>query len=183
MNSTSTAKDQLISILEKSITRIIRDEIREIVRSELRMVVNELKSSVGTQLNESVAQHTVSNQVVRRPAPVLSQNATLQSLLADTFDRSAGGNENVPTTGQEVNFYSAPQNQIVAPNLGGEQALSLHQAIPSYEGDMGGSGEQGGLKPVGNPVQIIESSPGLARALTRDYRSLLKAVDRKKRGR
>lgn len=174
--------DELAESIAKKLRKDMMQEIREIVRSEFKIMLNEINQPSQQPQARSVESERHYNPKTK--PPVLSSNASLQSLLEDTFIRSNGGNEHIPVEGSVDNYYapgpSSPRNDVRQEFLTSMtgKGLTLNEAIPDYAGEGGG---ESGLRPSGNVAAIIQNSPGLAHALTRDYSQLMKHINKKKR--
>lgn len=159
------------AVLERLIRRIIREEFDRMKRD----MINELKSAPYIESNEML----VEQQVMEQKVPRFSSNELLNSLIGDTYLRSNGGNEHISVEGTNLPMQSSNRQQPTAKHSFNKKGLSLQEAIPTYDAQdyRGASFENGGLR-VDNAAAIIQQSPGLQRALTRDYSELIKAFKR-----
>lgn len=173
-------KSKAVLALETIIRRVIRQEMENLRTQIVNELLESLQSVGVQQLNESSDFRSMVE--APRPQPTFAKNGLLNELLGDSYLRSGGGNEYIPTEAD----HRSQQVVINRPNQGNrqllrnDQALSLEEAIPVYDAAEGtGDGVGSGGLRVADPLSVIKANPVLERALTRNYSDLMKAMKKK----
>lgn len=147
---------------------VLEKLIRKVIREELQHLRTEIKQELISEMTHSTQRMPKDEPFTKQVTPKFSSNDLINSLLGETYERT-GGNESVPTEGR---LYRERPIEYQSPNNG----LSLTEAVPIYDPSDGtGDGMGNGGLRVSNAAAVIKSSPGLTRALTRDYSDLVKA--------
>lgn len=151
----------------------LKKEIRKIVKEELYDVLGDVLPSL---LSEVVAEHIVPQQprsqqrrVPSPKQPVLNtKNPLLNEVLSLTKGGISDGSELVGLDGE----FQIPGQQFQGPGVYQDEGVYDDNDFESFS--VGDHGQKVDIEAVASVA------PEVAKALTRDYSSLLKAVDRKR---
>ncbi len=155
-------KSDFVRLIKETVGR----EVRKAVRSELSEIMNPPDNSIDTfneQIQNSVQMHNQANT-----APVEQQNFSSNATLNELLNETANEMKSVPTAGRPLTAADA---------VGGRGALAAAMGLPTLN-------QNGGPTTVQDMVpadrQGAPIPDAVSKALTRDYRSLMKAVDKKR---
>ena len=152
-------------------TKRLKRVIQEIVRREVKKEINKIFIKEGKSIKTKTTPKVVSKSKVTEEHTVYSKDKTLNKILNETT-----GFKQKPKEGFEE-----------YPTLSGETFDSSRTAELLGYGDVRGAGSNEQKREIG-AVQTIKSVPGVKvedvpqatqDALTRDYSSLIKAMDKK----
>ena len=154
----------LIKALKIAVRDVIKEELTEILREGLQSTINEMKST-----SHIGKQHTVSKPM---PEPPVKNKVQFQRTgFADILNETTSLKEASPS----VSSFSEMMNESY-------QDLSFTSAdAPGF--GMLRKGQQPAAPQVMNDPETgkqFEVDPIVAKAMTRDYSALMKAIDKKK---
>ncbi len=155
-------KNQFIKLIRETVSK----EVRRAVRMELNEILNPPDNSVKT-FNEQI-QNGVQMQrqaEVSQPDVEYTKNATLNELLNET----ANDMKAYPTAGGRT--------LTAADAIGGKGQLAAAMGLPSL-GQNGGPATVQEMVPADRQGAPIPDA--VSKALTKDYRGLMKAINKKR---
>ena len=156
----------------QSIRRIIQEEVQKTVRKEIQVMLNEAKN---TSFESKITDHFEPRVNVKpRPAKqtkTYSKNPMLNELLNETSPMRGDGN-------YITEAFAAPEVDYNDYN----EWPSMRNAPSMMTGRMGATSMIPTTDTEGRPVQNVHVPEEVANALTRDYSSLMKAINKKKGG-
>lgn len=152
----------------QALRKVIREEVSYAVRTELSKITPIINEQVTTAKYTQTAKPTVTHKIIAK-APVKKQytdNPTLNELLNDT---AGFRNENAGVSLDESIDYN---NFEEWPTMGRKPTPSAKSIIPTYDTE--------GRRVDVSKLAETEAGAAVVKALTRDYSSLIKAIDKKK---
>lgn len=155
----------LIKALKIAVREVIKEELTEILREGLQSTINEMKSTNHVSVNRTTGnlisqQQPVKNKVQFQRtgfANILNETPSIKDSSPSISSFSEMMNENY----QDLSFSSADAQGF------GMMRSNQQPATPSVMNDP----ETG---------KTFEVDPIVAKAMTRDYSALMKAIDKKK---
>jgi hypothetical protein len=154
----------LIKALKIAVRDVIKEELTEILREGLQSTINEMKSASPTHVNratgKSVTQQSTKNKVQFQ-----------RTGFADILNETTSMKEGSPS----VSSFSEMMNENY-------RDLSF-SSVDAQGFGMIRSGQQPAAPAVMNDPETgktFEVDPIVAKAMTRDYSALMKAIDKKK---
>lgn len=154
----------------QAIRRIIQEEVQKTVRKEIQVMLNESRT-VDTSLKDVFEPRV---NVKPRPAKqqkTYSKNPLLNDLLNETSPMRGDGN-------YIAEAFAAPEVDYNDYN----EWPSMRSAPSMMAGKMGAVSMLPTTDTEGRPLQNVQVPDEVANALTRDYSSLMKAINKKKGG-
>ena len=154
----------------QAIRRIIQEEVQKTVRKEIQVMLNESRT-VDTSIKDVYEPRI---NVKPRPAKqpkTYSKNPMLNDILNETSPMRGDGNYITET-------FAAPDIDYNDFN----EWPSMRNAPSMMSGRMGAVSMIPTTDTEGRPVQNVQVPEEVANALTRDYSSLMKAINKKKGG-
>jgi hypothetical protein len=152
----------------QALRKVIREEVSTAVRTELSKITPIINEQVTTAKYTQTAKPTVTNKVIAK-APVKKQyteNPTLNELLNET---AGFRNEHAGVSLDESIDYN---NFDEWPTMGRKPAPAAKAIIPTVDTE--------GRRVDVSKLAETEAGAAVVKALTRDYSSLIKAMDKKK---
>jgi hypothetical protein len=152
----------------QALRKVIREEVSTAVRTELSKITPIINEQVTTAKYTQAAKPTVTNKVIAK-APVKKQyteNPTLNELLNET---AGFRNEHAGVSLDESIDYN---NFDEWPTMGRKPAPAAKAIIPTVDTE--------GRRVDVSKLAETEAGAAVVKALTRDYSSLIKAMDKKK---
>ena len=159
----------LIKALKIAVRDVIKEELTEILREGLQSTINEMKSTAAVPVNRAtgnpVTQQQTKNKVQFQRtgfANILNETPSMKEGSPSVSSFSELMNENY----RDLSFTSTDAQGFGMMRTGQQSAASA-PAVPSVMNDP----ETG---------KTFEVDPIVAKAMTRDYSALMKAIDKKK---
>lgn len=152
----------------QALRKVIREEVSNAVRTELSKITPIINERVTTAKYTQSVKPAVTTKVIAK-APVKKQyteNPTLNELLNDT---AGFRNENAGVSLDESIDYN---NFDEWPTMGRKPAPAAKAIIPTVDTE--------GRRVDVSRLAETEAGAAVVKALTRDYSSLIKAMDKKK---
>jgi hypothetical protein len=158
----------------QTIRKIIQEEVQKSVRKEIQVMLNESKNQSFVQPNyDPIDFKTESLRVKPRPAKApkqYSKNPMLNDILNETAPLKGDSNYLAEAFGNGVdynNYEEWPTMRSMPTAMSGK--IGVASMVPTTDTE-------------GRPVQNVHVPEEVASALTRDYSSLMKAINKKKGG-
>jgi len=162
-----------------AIRQVIKEEVRSAVRSELKQLLSEntIKKPAKEVINHGINLHKQTTRVAPKTQKTFSTNPLINSILNDTavhmdptemYESGPAVTYSNPLMmedyDRELNFTSRDSRGF---GMMQQMMRPTSNAIPTTDID-------------GRPVNVEELPEAVTNALTRDYSSLMKAIDKKK---
>jgi hypothetical protein len=156
----------------QAIRRIIQEEVQKTVRKEIQVVLNENKSNfIDTSIHDSFVPGLKTKTKQSKQPKAYSKNPMLNDLLNETSPMRGDGNyiaESFAGSSIDYNdFNEWPSMKNMSSMMSNRGSVS--NMIPTTDTE-------------GRPIQNAHVPEEVANALTRDYSSLMKAINKKKGG-
>ena len=155
-------KSQFVKLIRETVSK----EVRRAVRTELREILTPPDNSINTfneQIQDSVQRYTQANNT-----PVEQKKYSSNDMLNGILNETANDMQGYPTAGRPLSSADA---------VGGRGSLAAAMGLP-------------GLNQNAGPTTVQEMVPAdrqgapipdaVSKALTKDYRGLMKAIDKKR---
>lgn len=156
----------------QSIRRIIQEEVQKTVRKEIQVLLSESKSNfIDTSIYDPLVTELKTRPRPTKKTKTYSKNTLLNDLLNETSPMQSDGNyitESVTSAGVDYADYNEWPSMKNASSLMSNKVNSTSM-LPTTDTE-------------GRPLQNVHVPEEVANALTRDYSSLMKAINKKKGG-
>jgi len=153
---------KFLTLIKKAVREVVREEVKLALREEMVMLRESLRNTNQAPIVERrVTKPTVTQPTMKKQAPVEKKTFVKDPLLNDLLNESTPFGRDAYT----ATPFSFTSNDVMG--FAGEDPFS---AQPTALVDI-----EGNTVPVAN-----EATEAVVNAITRDYSSLMKAIDKKK---
>ena len=152
-----------VKILTDIIRKVVNEEVRKVVRTEIRKVLSEGNTPRPISKKSNKVQYTKNkslNDILNETAGGIPQDSTMASMEADMQERTEERTEEYPTMNNKT------YNSGDLASLMGYGDMNQNTTQASAEQTFRDMGQQ--------------VDPTIAKAMTRNYGDLMKAIDKKK---
>ena len=155
-----------VNVLTEIIRKVVREEVKKEIRSALKLKSKKRKSTAENVVSETSSYAQLMNEEVKPSKKVNKRTFTTNKALNDILNETVGG---------------VPQDASLQPNNSQTEYKNLMDKEMFGTGDMasiiGGGQPNIAAQTVGNTG--ARPTPELQNVFNKDYRSVLKAMDKK----
>lgn len=152
-----------IEVLKEFIKKTVQQEVRSVIQAELKLQLAEMFSKEVNQTRKKNSDSDLEQQILKE---------------LETMNESSTLEEEVKPTKKFVKYSNNPLlNDILNQTTGG---VPQEGGMVSMLGGYGGGGSQEIITETKAPENAPEPVKSVYSAMNRDYRSLMKAVNKKK---
>ena len=155
-------KNEFVKLIRETVSK----EVRRSIRTELKEILNPSDNSINT-FNEQI-QNGVQMQKQAESVPITKQKYSKNKMLNGILNETANDMKSVPTAGRPLTATDA---------VGGKTSLAAAMGLPTLNQNAGPTTIQ---EMVPADRQGAPIPDAVSKALTKDYRGLMKAINKKK---
>jgi hypothetical protein len=157
----------------QTIRKIIQEEVKKTVRKEIQVILNESKEATITESIYDPVDFKSSNLNVKprqaKAPKQYSKNPLLNDILNETAPMKGDSNFIAESFGAGVEYNNYEEWPTMKNMPTGMSKMGVVSMIPTTDTE-------------GRPMHNVQVPEEVASALTRDYSSLMKAINKKKQG-